>query len=210
MSKTQTRGNCPCCGREQAVLASGQMSKHGYTVENGWFNGVCGGDRFEPMQVQREVTDQIIISVRQDVKKLETRAADLKAGREVLGQVRMPGEFVRRGAQPTMVEWSSLNEYKRAEALRHEVYHCEARARAGTSFANDMEALLERVHGQPLMVVELPAAPAPIQTGERRLNGRNQVLAARYTERGRVYWNAEDGRKGWMGVQSWRALEVAP
>ena len=35
----QIRGNCQCCGKEQAVVG-GLMSKHGYTVENGWFSGV--------------------------------------------------------------------------------------------------------------------------------------------------------------------------
>lgn len=35
--KTQTRGICQCCGREQAVLnGTGFMSQHGYTVKNGW------------------------------------------------------------------------------------------------------------------------------------------------------------------------------
>lgn len=209
-NKTQTRGNCPCCGRDQAVLASGRMSKHGYTVENGWFNGVCGGDRFAPMQVQREVTDQIVAQVRDDVKKLEARAAALKAGRETLGLVAKPNEFVRRGQTPTMVEWKDLNDYQRADALRSVIYGCESRARAGTSFANDMEALVNAVHGQPLKVVELEAAPAPIREGERRLTAAGGVLTARYAEKGRVYFKTAEGRRGWEGVQSWRKMELAP
>jgi hypothetical protein len=212
MSKTQTRGNCPCCGREQAILASGRMSKHGYTVENGWFNGVCGGDRFEPMQIQREVTDQIIITVRQDVKKLEAQAADLRSGRKVLGLVPMPGEYVRRGEKPTMVEWKDLGEYKQQDALNSAIYGCESRARVGASFANDMERILNAVHGQPLKIVELDAAPAPIRTGERRKSSSGSILVCRYTERGRVYYTTtrDDGSKfqSWEGVQSWRKMEV--
>lgn len=62
-TKIQLRGNCPCCGRDQAVLASGRMSKHGYTVEQGWFQGVCSGDSHAPMQKDRVVTDRIIAQV---------------------------------------------------------------------------------------------------------------------------------------------------
>lgn len=212
MNKTQTRGNCSCCGRDQAVVATGKMSKHGYTVENGWFLGVCNGDRFAPMQVQREVTDHIITTVRKDVKKLENYAADLKSGRKTLGLVPMPGEYVctSRGEKPTMVEWKDLNQYKRADALNHAIYAAESRARSGADFANMMEKLLNEVHGQPLRVVELQAAPAPVREGERRVFPSGAVAIARYAERGRVYWRTEEGRKGWEGIQSWRKLELAP
>lgn len=206
MNKTQTRGNCPCCGREQAVLASGRMSKHGYTVEHGWFNGVCLGDRHAPMQVQREVTDQIVFKVRHEVKDLEARASDLRSGRATLGLVKKPGVYTRRDEEPVMVQWKDLPEYSRAEVLRNTVYNIEARARAGTSFANDLEALVNRVHGQPLTVVELEAAPAPIQTGDRRLSPSGVVLIASYAEKGRVYFKTTEGRKGWYGVQAWRKL----
>lgn len=210
MNKTQTRGNCPCCGREQAVLASGRMSKHGYTVQDGWFNGVCSGDRHAPMQVQREVTDQIVAQVREEVKELEAHAADLRTGRKTLGLVRKPGMYVRRGEEPVMVEWKDLPEYSRAEVLRNTVHNIEARARVGTSFANDMELLVDVVHGQPLKVVELEAAPAPIQTGDRRLSPSGVTMIASYAEKGRVYFKTAEGRKGWYGIQAWRKLEVAP
>lgn len=210
MNKTQTRGNCPCCGREQAVLASGLMSKHGYTVENGWFYGVCGGDRFAPMQVQREVTDNLVKSVREDVAKFERRAADLTAGREILGLVPLPNEILRRGEEPTKVEWKSLPEWQRAEALRRVVANLENVARNGANFANDLEALVNSVHGQPLKVVKVEAGPAPICKGERRVFRSGTVATVRYTEKGRVYWQTEEGRKGWEGVQSWRKMELAP
>lgn len=209
MNKTQTRGNCPCCGREQAVLASGKMSKHGYTVECGWFNGVCSGDRFEPMQIQRKITDDIIEGVRNDVAKLTVEAGKLKSGKLVLKLVAKPGEYVRRGEQATMVEWASLDKYDQQRALDSAIYDRESRARMGTSFANDLEALVNRVHGTPLIVVELAEAPAPIRQGEKR-QGRDasHVLTARYTEKGRVYFTGNDGFKGWDGIQSWRRREV--
>lgn len=153
--KTQTRGNCPCCGREQAVLASGRMSKHGYTVEHNWFNGVCDGERYAPMQVQREVTDAIVAQVRADVAAIEARVDDLIASREVLKRVRKPGEYVRRGAEPTMVDFASLDFYQQRDTLIQFVCTLQSRASAGKSFARDMEKLVNAVHGQPLKVVAL-------------------------------------------------------
>lgn len=150
--KTQTRGNCPCCGREQAVLASGRMSKHGYTVEHNWFNGVCDGERFAPMQVQREVTDAIVAQVRAEVSELLARAADLRARRADPATITQSNG---RGKEPTIIQFASLNQYQQANAIESLAYNAEARARAGRDFADFMAELVNKVHGQPLKVVAL-------------------------------------------------------
>lgn len=205
--KTQTRGNCPCCGREQAVMAGGRMSKHGYTVDNGWFNGVCSGERYAPMQTQREVTDRIVKEVREEVAALEARAADLRSGRVTLGLVQKPNTYTRRGQEPEMVEWSSLPEYQQKQALNTAVYRIDSRARAGVAFADQMEALVDAVHGQPLKVVEVEAGPAPIRAGEKR-QMKDRVVTARYAERGRVYWHDGRGYRSWTGSAAWRKLPL--
>jgi hypothetical protein len=206
--KTQTRGNCPCCGREQAVLSSGRMSKHGYTVEDGWFNGVCSGDRYAPMQIQREVTDSIVATVRADVAAMKVRAEDLATGRIKLGLIAKPGEYVRRGEKPTMIEWSTLPTYQAQDALRSAIWHIETHAKAGADFANFLEATVNTVHGQPLREVTLEAGPAPILSGEKRKSPSGRILIVRYTERGRVYWKTEDGYKSWTGSAAFRKYEV--
>lgn len=42
-TKTQLRSTCTICGQDVAVDAIGNASKHGYTVERGFFEGQCSG-----------------------------------------------------------------------------------------------------------------------------------------------------------------------
>jgi len=72
-TNNQIRGNCQCCGNQQAVVGS-MMSKHGYTVDGGWFNGVCSGRNHVPLQVSREHTDLIVAQVRMEVPELIAKA----------------------------------------------------------------------------------------------------------------------------------------
>ena len=63
MKDNQIRGHCQCCGNQQAVV-SGHMSKHGYTVEHGWFQGVCTGESYKPIELERTVTNKIMAAVK--------------------------------------------------------------------------------------------------------------------------------------------------
>lgn len=103
MSKTQTRGNCQCCGRDQAV-AKGTMAHHGYTVDNGYFNGTCGGHMHAPLQVERTVADSIVAKCRQDAERLDKRAAALKDGTEVLTLVKDPNAYLSARPRPPSTE----------------------------------------------------------------------------------------------------------
>lgn len=69
-ARIQLRGTCQCCGRVQAVLPTGKMTKHGYTVKNGGFNGICYGEDYPPMEKSIEQTTRIIEQIQTDVEKL--------------------------------------------------------------------------------------------------------------------------------------------
>lgn len=203
-TKTQTRGNCPCCGRDQAVLSSGHMSKHGYTVDNGWFNGVCSGERFQPMQVQREVTDQLVVQVRREAKELEAAADDFATGR------RVPKTVTRGwGKNETQVAFADAQPYEQRQAVTKAEWANRNRARAGQQFADFMEKMVNEVHGQPLREVPVAEAPAAIRSGEQRKLANGRVVTVRFTERGRVYWADERGFRSWTGVQAFRKLPMA-
>ena len=75
----QTRGICQCCGREQAIV-NGRMAKHGYTVECGWFSGVCSGKNFVPMQVSRDHTDKLVAQVTKEVGDMISKANRIESG----------------------------------------------------------------------------------------------------------------------------------
>ena len=207
-SKTQTRGNCPCCGKGQAVMADGRMSQHGYTVDNGWFNGVCSGYRYEPMQVQRAVTDNIVASVRDEVIALVQEANGIESGKVVL---KVAYKDYNR-MHPIEVPFAEATKFEQKYAIESKIRALRSRARIGKEFATFMEATLSAVFGKPLNVVEKAEAAARIQHGDTRVGGsatNPRNLVARYQDGPRVYWVDAEGFKGWTGSRAWRALPMA-
>jgi len=215
MSGIQYRGNCQLCGRQHAV--NGTVAKHGYTVEHGWFNGVCNGSQFKPMQQDRAVTDKMVSDVREQVSELLQRAADLKSGKiapATCGSSAMERYVDDKGRarqRCKVVPFAEGDVYYQKDAINGEVYRCESRARAGTSFANDMEKLVNSVHGKPLVEVKKEDKPAPILPGEKRKTANGTIATVLYQDGARVYWTYErDGnkKKSWTGSQAWRKLEL--
>jgi hypothetical protein len=65
MKTTHThRGHCQACGRVQAVdTANNLLAKHGYTVDFGYFDGVCTGSDRQPLEVDKSFTEATIVRV---------------------------------------------------------------------------------------------------------------------------------------------------
>jgi len=199
--KIQLRGNCPCCGREHAVV-NGTMSKHGYTVDNGWFEGVCSGQQFAPMQQQREVTDRIIEQVRLDVVKLNKEAEEYETG------VRIPEQCnASKGRVERLVAWDDAPEWLQADTVKRLVCSKQSRARAGTSYAQVMEDLLNSVHGQPLREVTPTPPPVQIMYGEVRDSNRGPLTVVSI-QGARIHWVDSKGFKGYKSSVAWRQLDM--
>lgn len=201
--KKQQRGNCQCCGKQQAVLASGVMSKHGYTVDNGWFNGVCDGQNYEPMQVSREVSDKIADQILAECVELEKKAVAYKEGRAHPKMIKLA--VYARNANP-MVSWDEADEYKQAHGLQVAIFALESRARMGRSFVKSLFGVADKAHGQPLIDVVVPVAAPAILIGEKRISN-GKILLVVSVRGGRVYWKNERGFGSWTGTQAWRKLE---
>lgn len=175
-TKIQLRGNCPCCGRQQAVVGT-RMSKHGYTVDHGWFNGVCPGHHYAPMQIDRTVADEVIADTYTEVAQLLRDAAALKAGKAHPKQVAKYPHTTIKGVRQ-MVDWADASEYERSEGVRNAIYRAEARARQGEAFASQHDALLNQVHGTPLIEVAVET-PRVIEAGSRvKIQGKEVVVTA--------------------------------
>jgi hypothetical protein len=56
MAKATHKGTCQVCGSIQ-MLPSGVLSNHGYTVQWGFFEGVCNGAKALPYEVSTNVID---------------------------------------------------------------------------------------------------------------------------------------------------------
>ena len=63
MKTTHThRGHCQTCGRVQAVdTANNLLAKHGYTVDFGYFDGVCRGSDRQPLEVDKSYAEATIV-----------------------------------------------------------------------------------------------------------------------------------------------------
>ena len=204
-TKTQLRGNCQCCGRDQAVLATtGTLAKHGYTVKGGWFLGVCSGHNYRPMQEDISVTRDIVATVRTDVAKLLEYAADLKSGKSHPPTCKTSHA---PGAQP--VAFAEAPAWAQRDAISSAIYATENRARAGEHFATELETMANAMHGKPLREKKVSAAPAPILAGERRISTKRGVLTATSVVGACVSWRDERGLKSRMSSRAWRALELS-
>lgn len=206
MSRIQVRGHCQCCGRIQAVK-SGHMSKHGYTVQDGWFSGVCQGDSYGPMETSIEQTTKMVAAVRADVIKLEADLVKMEAGK-ILPKFAnstscMPGKKVD-------VLYADAPKWDQESAVSSMIWGTKSRIKMGIDWANDMEALAAKTVGKPLETVEKDKdRPAPINNGEKRLLPNGKIAVVEYVHGPRVYWNYEGAvvvRRSsvWTGTTSWR------
>lgn len=204
--RTQTRGICQLCGREQAIK-DGRMAHHGYTVKNGWFEGACQGYQFPPMQKSIVQTEIMLKQLRIDIAKLRKEVVALDDGK-------VHPKFVNPsiGVNREPVEWDKANTWDKEAAVRKLIWQKESRIRAGESFSVQMLALASEVHGQPLREVKVSEGPEPISIGEKRKDVYGRVLTVTAVHGARVYWTVcIDGHpklKGWTGSGAWRKLAL--
>lgn len=208
-TKTQLRGNCQCCGRLQAVM-NGRMAKHGYEVKDrgdwGYFEGVCLGANYAPMQTERTVTDRLVVSAREQAVELDRRAVQLRAG-EIFPALIDTGRWDSKTRSTVTIPFDQGSAYEKQRAVEAAALQAESQARGARAWAYDMEKLANAVHGQPLQEVKRDAGPAPILTGEQRKAPRG-ILTAQNVFRGMVHWQDERGFKSKMATRSWRLLEL--
>lgn len=149
--KIQYRGNCQCCGRLQAMLDNGQIAKHGYTVQDGWFSGVCHGHNFPPLQIGRAGLDSMIFSINTDIKFLTGRLEAYRAGTSHPDLV----SNMEPGHNHRMIKWEEASDMQRRHGFRNEVSRMENRIRMGEAYIKNMNELAAEVLGTPLKEVPL-------------------------------------------------------
>ena len=211
-SLTQIRGHCQMCGRQQAVR--GGISAHGYTVANGWFQGVCQGHRFAPMEKRRAETDSMIVEILEQAAALRIKADETLAGKhdpveyDTGRRTNVNGKYV-----PVLELFAEASEYRQQDIRTRLAWNMTMRAKAGEDFAQYMGALADKVHGTELKVVAKPVPAERIQAGDKRLNSNGTVLTAKYQDGQRVYYTftRESGKvlTSWISPRSWRTLQTA-
>jgi hypothetical protein len=202
METNQIRGNCQCCGRQQAVK-NGMMAKHGYTVEHGWFNGVCSGERHAPIQVSRAETDKIIADIKAEIPELLKQAEQVIMGK-LLPQFVITGRHSKRVTIP----YVEANSYDQRQARQQLEWELKMKARAGESFIKTLGEIADEYHGKPLVTVT-KTAPVQIEIGEKR-TAHDAIYVATQLDGARVYFKAQREEKvwkSWIGSTAWRKME---
>jgi hypothetical protein len=201
----QIRGNCQCCGRDQAVK-NGTMAKHGYTVEHGWFNGVCSGERFAPIQVSRTQTDKIIAEILAEIPQLLAKAEQVVMGK-LFPQFVVVGRYDNRKTIP----YADADVRDQRHACEQMVWELRNRASAGKTFTETLTSIANEYHGKPLTEVAKKEAPTPIGINEVKImNGCRIVSTSVYG--GKVNYKPEGLDTAWSSYVSttkWRNLKTA-
>lgn len=201
----QIRGNCQCCGRDQAVK-NGTMAKHGYTVEHGWFNGVCSGERFAPIQISRTQTDKIIAEILAEIPQLLAKAEQVVMGK-LFPQFVIVGRYDNRKTIP----YADADVRDQRHACEQMVWELRNRASAGKTFTETLTSIANEYHGKPLTEVAKKEAPAPIGINEVKImNGCRIVSTSVYG--GKVNYKPEGLDTAWscyVSTTKWRNLKTA-
>lgn len=145
--KAKYKGHCQCCGRQQSVV-NGFMSNHGYKVKKGWFEGVCGGRNYPPLEVDRQQTDRIIESISEEIPRLLEQSDQVKNGL-ILPKTVTVGNFRTRREVP-YEEASPLEQRQGVDKL---VWSLKARAHTGKDFIETMKEIADKYHGKDLITV---------------------------------------------------------
>lgn len=150
MTKHTHKGTCQACGRVQAVNnKSGMIAKHGYTVDWGYFSGICQGSDAAPLEQSTDVTFRIM----KQLKAASTQLGAMKRSDIITVEVKRQGEtFIcsnqaqldalyggshRSPSYNRMVELDLREMHKRAEQM---LDHVDA-----------LKGLIETRHGKDLM-----------------------------------------------------------
>jgi len=211
MKSTKTLGHCQCCGREQAVLASGNMSKHGYEVINsghgGWFNGVCTGDHFNPMEIDRTQTDLIVRQVLREVADLNKNADDYESGKKIVSAVSIGRRMLNGKRVEMFIPFLVASSYYQDRETETVVYNLRSKAKQGKQWSEQMTVIVNKYHGADLKTVVKAEPAAQIQKGEKRVSKSGKIMIAKYQDGARVYFSMEQGGfAGWLGSRAWRSL----
>lgn len=75
--KATHSGTCQICGSRQ-LLPSGNLSKHGYTVRWGFFEGVCHGAHRLPFEQSTDAIADAIVAVERDIAATEAEIAEIE------------------------------------------------------------------------------------------------------------------------------------
>jgi hypothetical protein len=154
------RGTCQACGRAQAYY-KGAIAKHGYTVQWGYFHGVCRGAEALPLEQDKSITEATIkYLLETHAPQADKLAADLRSGAVEPQFYNSEYDRVKCKTVKTACTRAELKFqcYETQDAVAERqiaaaVLNAEGDARHARSHAAMLEKLIAARHGQPLMPI---------------------------------------------------------
>lgn len=145
--RLQYRGICQVCGHEQAVV-NGKMAKHGYTVKFGFFNGVCSGEHFAPMQQSTEESERVIAQCGEEAGKSEEAAEKMQAGK-------IKPLYVTRGygKNREQINFEEAEVWEQRQAREAMIWNLRSEARQYRAHADGLIKLVAEYAGKELRPV---------------------------------------------------------
>lgn len=174
-TKIQQRAICPCCFGEWAF--DGGMSNHGYTVDRGYFSGVCPGRGAQHFGTPagRAFAAHHANDVERWAQASRVEVAQIRSGTRVITQRGNPVDFAKK-------PW---------------VYHeaADALERKARSAERDVVTIRQRVAEwvpvEPRQVeVEDASAKAPIRHLRAKVYGHTAGICARSAMGAQKMWRA--------------------
>jgi len=157
--KATHRGTCQVCGRAQAHF-KGTIAKHGYTVDWGFFNGVCQGAEALPLEYDKALTESIITQLRVTVApRAELLAAELAAGTVEPKWFKRVATGTRKYGMPQYNDVdctrAEISDEVAARQIEIAIHTAQAEQRNALAHAVMLEKLIESRFGQALMPIVL-------------------------------------------------------
>ena len=185
MKTTHThRGHCQACGRVQAVdTANNLLAKHGYTVDFGYFDGVCTGSDRQPLEVDKSFSEATIVRISEWIDGQKVLLQEAIEGKKTFSHYTLEKNHRGFSFQPfcnqhltmklcTVVEYTEKNLRKHCEEYNQssswdttsfdEVFakfqklyikNIEAGIANAITHIESLQKLIEEVHGKELINV---------------------------------------------------------
>jgi hypothetical protein len=133
-------------------MTTGLLAKHGYTVDYGFFNGVCRGADRAPLEVEKTLTETTIKWLLETVAPdMEKRVADLSSGAVL---PRWFKRVVNGGrSEKVPVEREALTDYEAKTQVSNAIFAARQEANNARFHAKMLAERIVARHGQPLYPV---------------------------------------------------------
>lgn len=161
-AEAQNRGICQICGREQAVRDKGNITHHGYTIQDGWFQGTCPGQQHKPLQIEKSETERQIDLITKELPKVLERIAKLHSGALHPLKVKKSDRWADR---KEMIDWADAPIWAQQKAVQIAIQHETQRHKSGVDTIVMLKRLIDQYHGKDLKKIERAPPKAPIVVG---------------------------------------------